>query len=82
MLFRSGRVEVRWHVDPTGDDRRLSFTWKEHGGPTVAPPTRKGFGTRLIDTMGRTFGGTSKLVFDPSGVCWQVEADAAKLKLL
>lgn len=77
-----GRVEVRWQVDPAGDDRRLSFTWKEHGGPIVAPPTRKGFGTRLIDTMGRTFGGTSKLVFDPSGVCWQVEADAAKLKLL
>lgn len=76
-----GRVEVRWHLASTEDDQRVTLTWNEVGGPTVSPPTRKGFGTRLIDTMGRTFGGRSELRYDPAGVCWLVEADVSRLKI-
>ncbi|MFC7380354.1 MHYT domain-containing protein [Brevundimonas sp. GCM10030266] len=39
-----GRVKVRWRV--AGDT--LSIEWREHGGPPVRPPERKGFGSRLI----------------------------------
>jgi two-component sensor histidine kinase len=70
---------VRWHLEEAGDDQRLAFSWTESGGPAVSPPTRKGFGTRLIETIGRSFGGRSALVYDPSGVRWQVEADPARL---
>jgi PAS domain S-box-containing protein len=42
-----GRVSVRWAVE--GDKLRLD--WREQGGPPVAPPTRKGFGTRLLDRL-------------------------------
>lgn len=75
-----GRVEVRWHVAAADAGRCMIFVWKELGGPIVSQPSRKGFGTRLIDSMGRTFGGQSDLSYDSSGVRWQVAADLERLK--
>jgi len=40
-----GRVEVRWRHIGEG---RLRLEWVERGGPPVQPPTRQGFGTRLL----------------------------------
>jgi two-component sensor histidine kinase len=42
-----GRVSIEWHRD--GD--ALKIVWRESGGPTVAPPSRSGFGSKLIQTM-------------------------------
>ncbi|MDI6623537.1 MAG: HWE histidine kinase domain-containing protein [Brevundimonas sp.] len=43
-----GRVLVDWSVaDQTNP--RLELVWREIGGPPVAPPDRKGFGSRLIE---------------------------------
>lgn len=39
-----GSVRLRWWRDGAG----ASIEWKERGGPRVMPPTREGFGTRLI----------------------------------
>ncbi len=75
-----GRVEVDWHVVAAEAGRRVDFVWRELGGPAVSRPSRKGFGTRLIDSMGRTFGGGSELRYDPAGVCWRVTADLDRLK--
>lgn len=43
-----GRCEVTWTFDASAD-RTLALTWREHGGPPVKPPTRRGFGSRLIE---------------------------------
>ena len=43
-----GRVLVDWSIANQAS-RVLNITWREIGGPAVAPPTRKGFGTRLIE---------------------------------
>lgn len=77
----SGHAEVRWQVASPDGARRLEFSWTEVGGPVVSPPSRKGFGTRLIDSMGRSFGGRSELRFNPSGAGWLVEADLDRLKI-
>ncbi len=45
---RSGRVRIRWSVETGADRPRLRFHWQESGGPAVAPPTRQGFGSRLL----------------------------------
>lgn len=43
-----GRVEVSWRRDPLDPDR-LALRWTETGGPRIEqPPSRKGFGSRLI----------------------------------
>ena len=44
----AGRVEVTWRRDPL-DPHRLALRWVESGGPKLTgPPSRKGFGSRLI----------------------------------
>jgi PAS domain S-box-containing protein len=43
-----GRVHVAW----SGIDKaHLILRWTETGGPLVTPPTRKGFGTRVMERM-------------------------------
>ncbi len=44
-----GRVSLTWAVDGVGEARRLRLTWREGGGPKVAMPASKGFGSRLIE---------------------------------
>jgi PAS domain S-box-containing protein len=43
-----GRVEIAWSRTADG---RLSLRWIEAGGPTVTPPTHRGFGTRIMENI-------------------------------
>jgi PAS domain S-box-containing protein len=45
----SGIVSLSWGVDEIEGVRQFRLRWRESGGPPVAPPTRKGFGSRLIE---------------------------------
>ena len=42
-----GRIDLKWSVE----DGRLLISWNESGGPQVAPPTRRGFGSQVIQDM-------------------------------
>ena len=44
-----GKVNVTWSVTIEATRRRLDFDWVESGGPAVSPPTRQGFGARLME---------------------------------
>lgn len=44
-----GRVGLHWHVEDGEIGEDLVVCWREAGGPAVTPPSRFGFGTRLID---------------------------------
>jgi two-component sensor histidine kinase len=43
-----GRVRIAWSRT---SDARLVLSWTETGGPPVAPPSRQGFGTRVMKQM-------------------------------
>ena len=75
-----GRVEVDWRVEPAAAGDTLCFSWTEVGGPPVAPPAGKGFGSRLLDGLSRTFEARSRHVYAPTGVCWCVEVGLAALQ--
>ena len=61
-----GRIEVRWQIDP---GRNLRLTWQEVDGPRVAKPTRRGFGSQLIEfNIAHEFGGEARLDYPPAGV--------------
>lgn len=51
LSTRAGRVAVTWAVEPDDACGTLLFAWVESGGPTVAPPTRQGFGSRLLQRV-------------------------------
>jgi two-component sensor histidine kinase len=65
----SGRVEVEWSTE--GD--RLGFTWREAGGPEVTVPSRRGFGTRMIERgLASDLDGVVTLDFRPEGLVFKV----------
>ncbi|HEX2552718.1 MAG TPA: PAS domain S-box protein [Microvirga sp.] len=69
-----GRVGIRWSVVP-GPPDRLDLTWREVGGPPVAPPRRRGFGTRLIErSLAQELAGEARLVYEPAGLLCRVTA--------
>jgi two-component sensor histidine kinase len=44
-----GSVSIRWEIRcTTGVARQLAIAWTEHGGPEVAHPRERGFGSRLF----------------------------------
>jgi light-regulated signal transduction histidine kinase (bacteriophytochrome) len=45
-LADSGTVAISWIVDADGS---LLMSWKESGGPAVTAPTRRGFGSTIIE---------------------------------
>lgn len=64
----NGTVTIAWSVDRL-PETVLRLRWAESGGPPVAPPTRTGFGSRLIErSLARELAGDVQLTFAPTGV--------------
>jgi len=64
-----GQVKVSW--EHCAEDGKLSLRWQEYGGPSVVPPSRKGFGHIVIsEIVPRALNGQGRLDFAQAGVCW------------
>jgi len=63
----TGHVDIAWsRVSAAGD---LVLTWKECGGPAVTTPTRRGFGSVVIErSLRHELKGSGVLTFHPDGV--------------
>jgi two-component sensor histidine kinase len=57
-----------WREEHGADGPVLLLEWRESGGPPVMPPTRQGFGTRMIERALRGEGGSATFDFLPSGL--------------
>jgi two-component sensor histidine kinase len=44
-----GVLSVTWQIEGAGAERSLRLEWVEANGPPVSPPTREGFGSRLLN---------------------------------
>lgn len=61
-----GHVSIRWTLGPS---RLIRFVWEEQGGPAVAPPLRRGFGSRLIqEGLARELNGQVTMDYPPTGL--------------
>jgi two-component sensor histidine kinase len=61
-----GIVAMSWDFK---DDRLIALQWQESGGPEVRPPTRGGFGSRLIRLeLTHELNGEVELIYDPKGL--------------
>lgn len=66
LSVEKGRLDVSWSRQ--GDDR-IAFSWIECDGPPVRKPTRRGFGTRLIqDILAADSGWSVTLDYFPAGL--------------
>ncbi len=62
-----GRIEVAGALD--AQTRRVTLMWTEKDGPIVGEPTRRSFGSQLIEkSLARVLHGESQLRFEPAGV--------------
>jgi PAS domain S-box-containing protein len=77
----NGKVKVSWHVQPDENGEMVfRLDWEENGGPRVAPPSQKGFGSRVIEKMiSASLGGKSEAQYRPEGVSWYLECPLASL---
>jgi two-component sensor histidine kinase len=75
----TGVVRIGWSLADGRDGRpRLHVRWEEAGGPTVRPPGRRGFGSRLLErVLSHDLDGYVTLKFAATGVVCTLKADAA-----
>ena len=45
----TGSISVEWKIEQAAEGNRLALHWQERGGPTVTPPSHKGFGSSVIE---------------------------------
>jgi len=75
-----GSVQLFWKIIGTDGQQRLWLQWSEVNGPTVEPPSRQGFGARLVcSATARTLGGQAELEFAPTGVTWLLVAPLERI---
>ncbi len=81
LLAPEGRVSIEWTLEKDGDEPRVHLRWTESGGPPVTAPTRRGFGSRLIDrALAGTLGGKVSTAYLPAGFVCEVVATLAGLQ--
>lgn len=75
LSSESGRIFIDWNVAGEGEASRLRMKWQETGGPQVAPPQHRGFGTRLIErSLAQELNGSVVIDFAPKGVICTINA--------
>jgi PAS domain S-box-containing protein len=72
LSVAAGWVDIAWAVRTVEAGEVLTLVWTEHGGPPVQPPTRTGFGTRLITRSMAAELGTAELDYRPEGLSCRI----------
>jgi two-component sensor histidine kinase len=75
LSVETGHIELRWKRLGNGG---FELTWTESGGPTVASPVRRGFGSTLLEQVtGRELNGEALVEYSPAGVRVRLIAGAS-----
>ncbi len=75
LSLPAGQVRLDWKTE--GD--RLCLQWTESGGPPVTQPTRRGFGTRMITSLGQQLDGQVELDYRPTGFAYRLDVPIGSL---
>ena len=71
-----GTVAIEWSADP----QNFQLRWREQGGPSVSKPTRRGFGSRLVErVLAADFGGVVEMRYAPTGLEFDLSAPTENL---
>jgi PAS domain S-box-containing protein len=71
LSVESGRIDISWTIE----HGRFHWRWRERGGPVVRPPTRAGFGSRMIErVLAAQLAGRVTIDYEASGVVCEIDA--------
>ena len=74
-----GQVDIDWTMMPTPNGERMRLRWRESGGPHVEPPTKRGFGSRLLEgQLAGEFNGEVSLDYAPGGMVCTIVMPVSK----
>lgn len=77
----AGLVSIDWAIERHAAEPSLQVRWVETGGPAVSAPTRRGFGSTLIEeAVAAETGGTAVLDFRPEGVVFTLHAPLEEIE--
>lgn len=75
----AGTIAISWKLAEKPGGRWLCLQWREQDGPPVAPPKRKGFGSRVIERgLAHELDGKVNLDYDPTGIICNIEVPAPR----
>ena len=75
-----GQLNVMWHLyEEAKGAEYLRITWTESDGPAVVAPGKPGFGSKLLQSISRQFGGQVAHTYDPTGVEAVIEIPTATI---
>lgn len=69
----NGRIVIKGNVERTNGTAQFFFTWSESGGPPVAKPARKGFGSIVLFDAAKQFGMDISVKYDPAGLSYELQ---------
>lgn len=69
-----GRIDLSWSCDGA----EVALEWKEHDGPPVKAPERRGFGSRLLESALSAHHGRCEIAFEPDGVRYHATFEAGR----
>ena len=73
----AGSVDIGWNIDE--GRQRLQLSWCEKDGPSVRAPSRRSFGTRLIESLGQQLKGAVQIAYEPSGFVYRLDVPLTSL---
>lgn len=72
-----GQITIRWRLIDVGGGDQFEIHWVEQNGPSVVPPTRRGFGTTVVEVMAKSaLSATVELTYPSTGVEWRLTCPA------
>ena len=64
-----GRIDVCWKAEPSGADKRLCIRWRETGFAIQREPTRRGFGSDMLEkSIPKALQGRFERTIHPDGI--------------
>jgi two-component sensor histidine kinase len=69
LSVHDGYIDISWQIENSKQESLIRLCWRERGVVIKDPPTRRGFGTEILEqSVPYMLGGTFDRVFNPDGV--------------
>jgi len=80
LSLPSGKIDIGWTWQPQREPPCVQILWVEHGGPPVAAPVRRAFGSLVIErNLARALDAAVELTFAADGVRCLITVPVAQL---
>jgi two-component sensor histidine kinase len=80
LSTREGKVTVEWEIKDSDSGRLFCFQWQEHDHGIIKPPTRQGFGTKLLTRLvPGDLSGRATLNYESGWFRYELEASVERI---